>query len=107
VRQFCYETQDVAECIDAENLIEATCIANGVCMQGPVATHCILVDEHGDAYAFGRNDNGQLGLGDKSQRNGPTLIPSMWGGEAIEQQQDGLKLHDLAHAEVCCTISRN
>lgn len=46
--------------------------------QGPVATHCILVDENGDTYAFGRNDNGQLGLGDKTQRNAPTIIPSMF-----------------------------
>lgn len=36
--------------------------------------HSILIDTESNAFTFGDNDNGQLGLGDKKDRKSPTLI---------------------------------
>ena len=33
-----------------------------------------LLKLNGDVYSFGKNEYGQLGLGDTSQRNTPTLV---------------------------------
>ncbi|CAG9463842.1 unnamed protein product [Pedinophyceae sp. YPF-701] len=41
---------------------------------GSSACHSVIVDGDGKAYAFGRNEFGQLGLGDTVQRNAPTQI---------------------------------
>jgi len=39
--------------------------------------HTIILGENGDAYAFGRNDSYQLGLGDNKPHNTPTLAPEL------------------------------
>jgi len=39
------------------------------------ACHCVVVDETGQAWAWGMNDHGQLGLGDTRCRRIPTPIP--------------------------------
>lgn len=44
---------------------------------GPAASHLFAVDINGDAYAWGRNLEGQLGLGDRVQRNQPTKVPDI------------------------------
>lgn len=44
---------------------------------GPAATHCIAGDVHGRTFIWGRNERGQLGLGDLNNRNMPTLLHSL------------------------------
>jgi hypothetical protein len=46
---------------------------------GPVASHTICLDTSRQAYAWGRNEDGQLGLGDTTNRYNPTLIESVKG----------------------------
>ncbi|KAI9332723.1 regulator of chromosome condensation 1/beta-lactamase-inhibitor protein II [Zopfochytrium polystomum] len=41
--------------------------------------HSILLDKSGKVFVFGRNDDGQLGLGDGERRESPTLLPSPTG----------------------------
>ena len=36
--------------------------------------HTLLLDENNQVYSFGLNGNGQLGLGDKNNRNFPGRI---------------------------------
>lgn len=43
--------------------------------------HSLALDEDGALFAFGNNDNGELGLGDKANRNVPTRVelpPVRW-----------------------------
>jgi alpha-tubulin suppressor-like RCC1 family protein len=42
-----------------------------------MACHTICVTTDGKCYAFGRNDKGQLGVGDFVSRNRPTLIKAL------------------------------
>ena len=44
---------------------------------GPMACHTICVTADGKCYGFGRNDKGQLGVGDSISRNRPTLIKAL------------------------------
>ncbi|EKX32539.1 hypothetical protein GUITHDRAFT_121290 [Guillardia theta CCMP2712] len=44
---------------------------------GPSSTHCIALTSDGSCYSFGRNETGQLGQGDKSNRSSPTLIKAL------------------------------
>lgn len=44
---------------------------------GPVASHTICLDTNRTAYAWGRNEDGQLGLGDTTNRYNPTPITSI------------------------------
>ena len=39
---------------------------------GPVSCHSVAVDDVGQAYIWGRNEHGQLGLGDLRNRYNPT-----------------------------------
>nr|XP_034839609.1 protein RCC2 [Maniola hyperantus] len=48
-------------------------------VSGCSAGHSILVSEEGEAYTFGRNSCGQLGLGDTTTRNVPELVPTLQG----------------------------
>jgi len=41
---------------------------------GPAASHCVAVAADGRAFSWGRNECGQLGLGDTRQRQGPALV---------------------------------
>jgi hypothetical protein len=40
-------------------------------------TYSLISDEEGMVYAFGNNDDGQLGLGDRINRVIPTLVPNI------------------------------
>ena len=44
---------------------------------GPAATHVLAIDTRGRLYAWGRNTDGQLGLGDVVQRNQPCLVADL------------------------------
>ena len=46
---------------------------------GPVACHHFAVTDKGEVYAWGRNEKGQLGLGDTKDRKVPTLIKDLTG----------------------------
>ena len=39
--------------------------------------------ENGQVYVWGKNNNGQLGLGDKENRNSPQLLESIKGEKII------------------------
>jgi alpha-tubulin suppressor-like RCC1 family protein len=41
---------------------------------GPSAAHCVAIAEDGRAFVWGRNDRGQLGLGDRENRQVPTEL---------------------------------
>ena len=41
-------------------------------------SHCLVVAEDGKLFTFGRNQNGQLGLGDTEDRLKPTPVASLW-----------------------------
>jgi alpha-tubulin suppressor-like RCC1 family protein len=41
------------------------------------AKHSMIIDLDNNIYAFGRNEDGELGLGDNENRNVPTLIPNI------------------------------
>ena len=41
-------------------------------------SHCLVVAREGKLFTFGRNQNGQLGLGDTEDRLTPMLVSSLW-----------------------------
>jgi|TARA_B110000977_G_scaffold32052_1_gene42510 alpha-tubulin suppressor-like RCC1 family protein len=41
---------------------------------GAAAAHCVAITEDGRAFVWGRNECGQLGLGDKENRMVPTQV---------------------------------
>ena len=41
---------------------------------GPSAAHCVAIAEDGRAFVWGRNESGQLGLGDRDNRQVPTEL---------------------------------
>jgi len=45
----------------------------------PCSVHILAVSDNGQVYAWGRNDKGQLGLGDSKDRKCPTLIKELAG----------------------------
>lgn len=51
---------------------------------GPVACHVLAITSAGTCYAWGRNELGQLGLGDERRRNCPTLVESMSGDKVVD-----------------------
>ena len=50
---------------------------------GCQAQHCIVVDMNGIAYSFGKNNKGQLGVGDFIQRNQPVVMAKLDGKTVI------------------------
>lgn len=46
---------------------------------GSAASHCIVGDFEGRCYTWGRNEKGQLGQGDLTQRNIPNIIAKLKG----------------------------
>ena len=40
--------------------------------------HSIVLTMGGTSYAFGKNTSGQLGIGDRVDRNSPVPIKSLW-----------------------------
>ncbi|KAK0079564.1 hypothetical protein PV325_001069 [Microctonus aethiopoides] len=50
---------------------------------GPAASHSIIVTEDNRCMAFGKNDKGQLGVGDMKRRDEPTEIEALKGHTVI------------------------
>lgn len=50
---------------------------------GPAAAHVICIDMEGVLMAWGRNEKLQLGLGDRTQRNMPVVVPGMAGKKCM------------------------
>jgi alpha-tubulin suppressor-like RCC1 family protein len=50
------------------DIVQVSCAKNG-------GAHTVVITADGDVYVMGRNDNGQLGLGDTVNRKEPTQIP--------------------------------
>ncbi|KAL6766701.1 hypothetical protein ACKKBG_A37020 [Auxenochlorella protothecoides x Auxenochlorella symbiontica] len=50
---------------------------------GSSAFHSVIADTEGRCYTWGRNDKGQLGLGDTVTRNVPTLVPGLKGKKVV------------------------
>ncbi|KAK9129577.1 hypothetical protein Sjap_010064 [Stephania japonica] len=44
---------------------------------GCTSVHCVALDVEGRCYTWGRNDKGQLGHGDKIQRDRPTIVSEL------------------------------
>ncbi|KAM7517240.1 hypothetical protein LguiA_006823 [Lonicera macranthoides] len=69
---------------------------------GCASCHCVAVDVEGRCYTWGRNDKGQLGHGDKIQRDRPTVVSELskykivraasGRGHTVVVTQDGLSL---------------
>ena len=47
------------------------------------AAHALALTESGEVYAWGRNNYGQLGIGNKTDRDVPTLVSGAWNGNKI------------------------
>lgn len=50
---------------------------------GPTACHSMIISEDGKILTWGRNDNGQLGLGDTIRRDEPTEVTSLSGHKIV------------------------
>ncbi|XP_073275792.1 uncharacterized protein [Primulina huaijiensis] len=48
-----------------------------VVLSGCVSCHCVALDVEGRCYTWGRNEKGQLGHGDKIQRDRPTIVSAL------------------------------
>lgn len=46
---------------------------------GPAAAHQFAITSEGKVYAWGRNENGQLGLDDLKDRKCPTIVTELDG----------------------------
>lgn len=49
-----------------------------------ISPFCFAITEDGEVYAWGRNEKGQLGLGDTDDRKVPTLIEELTGYDITE-----------------------
>ena len=47
-------------------------VAKVIC--GPLANHSLIIDSRGFAYAWGRNEDGQLGVNDTTNRYNPVKL---------------------------------
>ena len=47
------------------------------------AAHALALTESGKVYAWGLNDYGQLGIGNTTNKNVPTLVSGAWNGNKI------------------------
>eukprot|EP00287_Rhodomonas_sp_CCMP768_P015135 CAMPEP_0196754130 /NCGR_PEP_ID=MMETSP1091-20130531/92914_1 /TAXON_ID=302021 /ORGANISM="Rhodomonas sp., Strain CCMP768" /LENGTH=459 /DNA_ID=CAMNT_0042102341 /DNA_START=124 /DNA_END=1503 /DNA_ORIENTATION=- len=71
------------EPVSGENIFVPTALAPSQGLKfakvftGPMACHSIAITEEGKCYGFGRNDKGQLGVGDLGNRGAPTLIKGL------------------------------
>ena len=46
--------------------------------------HTMVVTSHGTVMAFGRNNRGQLGVGDMEHHGKPSLVPKLCGKEIVQ-----------------------
>ena len=51
---------------------------------GPCSVHIFAITETGAVYSWGRNDKGQLGLGDTKDRKCPTLVEALSGYRVVK-----------------------
>jgi len=51
---------------------------------GPCSVHMFAITETGAVYAWGRNEKGQLGLGDTKDRKCPTLVNALSGYRIVK-----------------------
>jgi alpha-tubulin suppressor-like RCC1 family protein len=51
---------------------------------GPCSVHMFAITDEGAVYAWGRNEKGQLGLGDTKDRRCPTLVNSLSGHRVVK-----------------------
>ncbi|KAL0314610.1 UNVERIFIED_CONTAM: protein RCC2 [Sesamum angustifolium] len=62
---------------------------------GCVSCHCVALDVEGRCYTWGRNEKGQLGHGDKVQRDRPTIVSELskaGRSHSVVVTEDGLSL---------------
>lgn len=52
--------------------VKVSFVATGCC-----SSHCVALSSAGAAFAWGKNDMGQLGLGDTTTRAGPTAVAAL------------------------------
>jgi alpha-tubulin suppressor-like RCC1 family protein len=69
---------------DDDGKLEFTFIASGA-----AAAHNVAIDVKGRLWAWGRNENGQLGTGDKDNRNAPVLVKGIRFGENGDGEGEG------------------
>ena len=50
---------------------------------GSAAAHCVAIAEDGRVFTWGRNENGQLGHGDKDDRAAPTEVKGLPEGVRV------------------------
>ena len=51
---------------------------------GPSSVHMFAIAEDGAVYGWGRNEKGQLGLGDTKDRKCPTLLKEISGHKVVK-----------------------
>jgi len=60
---------------------------------GAAAAHNVAIDTKGRLWAWGRNENGQLGTGDKHNRNAPQIVKGINFGENGDgEDKDAVKI---------------
>lgn len=62
--------------------------------KGCSSAFALVMDEVGQVYAWGRNEDGQLGLGDEEDRMVPELVKEITGHNNIVEIATG-KAHSL------------
>jgi len=51
--------------------------------QSCISPFCMAITDEGEVYAWGRNEKGQLGLGDTDERKVPTLVTELTGHDVV------------------------
>uniref|UniRef100_A0A0G4IFC5 EGF-like domain-containing protein n=1 Tax=Chromera velia CCMP2878 TaxID=1169474 RepID=A0A0G4IFC5_9ALVE len=79
-RAACSNIVDSFTCKCPEGFSEVN--AGEFCIARPVFVthgfvHSLLIDIHGQLFSFGGNENGQLGVGDLTERHAPTRVPGL------------------------------
>ncbi|XP_051124036.1 uncharacterized protein LOC127246614 [Andrographis paniculata] len=78
-----WDTMCRRKALPTENLVSPTrlrpLMGVDICFvaAGCVSCHCVAVDVEGRCYTWGRNEKGQLGHGDKVQRDRPTVVSEL------------------------------
>jgi len=51
--------------------------------------HTLFLDEKGNVWATGSNDAGELGIGNKTEKNKPVAVTKTWGSKKVKQVSAG------------------
>lgn len=62
-------------------------------------SHCLVVAQVGKLFTFGRNQNGQLGLGDTQDRLKPELVRALWDRGVLVRRAAGGAEHSALTVE--------